>query len=76
MFADIEVRHIFVEKPMSLTPEESYNIMKILKDTNVKFVVGFNRRCAPIVKDAKAINKSYPTFFEDYNKIGGNSYEL
>ena len=48
-------KHIFVEKPMSLTPQESYNIMKILKDTNVKFVVGFNRRCAPIVKDAKAI---------------------
>ncbi len=48
-------KHIFVEKPMSLTPEESYNIMKILKDTNVKFVVGFNRRCAPIVKDAKAL---------------------
>ena len=48
-------KHIFVEKPMSLTPEESYNIMKILKDTSVKFVVGFNRRCAPIVKDAKAL---------------------
>lgn len=48
-------KHIFVEKPMSLTPQESYNIMKILKDTNIKFVVGFNRRCAPIVKDAKAI---------------------
>ncbi len=48
-------KHIFVEKPMSLTPEESYNIMKILKDTNIKFVVGFNRRCAPIVKDAKAL---------------------
>ena len=48
-------KHIFVEKPMSLTPQESYNIMKILKDTNVKLVVGFNRRCAPIVKDAKAL---------------------
>ena len=29
-----------------------------------------------IVFDAKAVNKSYPTFFEDYNKVGGNSYEL
>lgn len=48
-------KHIFVEKPMSLTPKESYDIMKIVKENNIKFVVGFNRRCAPIVKDAKAI---------------------
>lgn len=46
---------IFVEKPMSLTPIESYNIMRIIKEYGVKFVVGFNRRCAPIVEDAKAI---------------------
>ncbi|MBQ2742935.1 MAG: Gfo/Idh/MocA family oxidoreductase [Oscillospiraceae bacterium] len=46
---------IYVEKPMSLTPRESYDIMKIIKDTGVKFVVGFNRRCAPIVEDAKAL---------------------
>lgn len=46
---------IFVEKPMSLTPRESYDIMKIIKKHGVKFVVGFNRRCAPIVEDAKAI---------------------
>ena len=48
-------KHIFVEKPMSLTPEESYKIMKMVKAAGIKFVVGFNRRCAPIVKDAKRI---------------------
>ena len=48
-------KHIMVEKPMSLTPRESYNIMRIIKKHNVKFVVGFNRRCAPIVRDAKAL---------------------
>ncbi len=26
--------------------------------------------------DASAINKSYPTFFEDFNKVGGYSYDL
>ena len=26
--------------------------------------------------DAKAINKSYPTFFRDYNKLGGNAHEF
>jgi len=46
---------IFVEKPMSTTPRESYEIMKTIKKSGVKFVVCYNRRCAPIVMDAKAI---------------------
>ena len=48
-------KHIFVEKPMSTTVRESYEIMKIIQQHKVKLVVGFNRRCAPIVKDAKRI---------------------
>ena len=48
-------KHIYVEKPMSTTIRESYDIMKIIQQNNVKFVVGYNRRCAPIVKDAKRI---------------------
>ena len=48
-------KHIYVEKPMSVTPRESYEIMKIVRKNKVKLVVGFNRRCAPIVEDAKAI---------------------
>ena len=48
-------KHIFVEKPMSTTLRESYEIMKIIQQHGVKLVVGFNRRCAPIVKDAKRI---------------------
>jgi len=48
-------KHIFVEKPMSTTARESYEIMKIIQQHNVKLVVGFNRRCAPIVQDAKQI---------------------
>lgn len=48
-------KHIYVEKPMSTTERESYEIMKITRKNGVKLVVGFNRRCAPIVKDAKRI---------------------
>jgi len=48
-------KHIFVEKPMSLTMKESYDIMRIIRKNKVKLVVGFNRRCAPIVRDAKGI---------------------
>ena len=46
---------IFVEKPMSTTPRESYEIMKTIKKSGVKFVVCYNRRCAHIVMYAKAI---------------------
>lgn len=52
-------KHIFVEKPMSTTVRESYEIMKIIQQHKVKLVVGFNRRCAPIVKDAKRILDSH-----------------
>lgn len=48
-------KHIFVEKPMSVDPEESYQIMRAVRLNNVKLVVGFNRRLAPIVKDAVEI---------------------
>ena len=26
-----------------------------------------------IITDAESINKSYPSFFEDYNNLGGNA---
>ena len=29
-----------------------------------------------VVTDAKAINKSYPTFFDDYNSVGGKASDL
>ena len=28
------------------------------------------------ITDAQAVSKSYPTFFEDFNGLGGNSYEF
>ena len=28
------------------------------------------------ITNAQSINKSYPTFFEDYNKLGGNSHVI
>ena len=29
-----------------------------------------------IIRNAEAVNKSYPTFFDDYNKLGGNARVL
>ncbi len=48
-------KHIYVEKPMATTMREAYEIMKIIRETGVELVVGFNRRCAPIMMDAKRI---------------------
>jgi myo-inositol 2-dehydrogenase/D-chiro-inositol 1-dehydrogenase len=68
-------KHIFVEKPMSTTVRESYEIMKIIQTHGVKLVVGFNRRCAPIVKDAKRIldeqatAKEAPWRFKRYGNV-------
>lgn len=68
-------KHIFVEKPMSTTVRESYDIMKIIQQNKVKLVVGFNRRCAPIVKDAKRILDSQceaveaPWRYKRYGKV-------
>lgn len=52
-------KHIYVEKPMSLTPRESYEVMKIVRKNKVKLVVGFNRRCAPLTVDAKRIYEDH-----------------
>ena len=68
-------KHIFVEKPMSTTVRESYEIMKIIQQHGVKLVVGFNRRCAPIMKDAKRIldgqneAQEAPWRFKRYGKV-------
>jgi 3-phosphoshikimate 1-carboxyvinyltransferase len=29
-----------------------------------------------VIKNAQAVNKSYPTFFNDYNSVGGRAYEI
>ena len=52
-------KHIYVEKPMSMSPGESYRIMRAVRKNSVKLVVGFNRRLAPIVQDAVEIYRSH-----------------
>ena len=29
-----------------------------------------------IIRQAEAVNKSYPEFFNDFNKLGGKSYVM
>lgn len=36
--------HIFCEKPLDLTLQRVLDVLKVVKDTNVKLMLGFNRR--------------------------------
>ncbi|MCE7980641.1 MAG: oxidoreductase [Caldilinea sp. CFX5] len=46
---------IFLEKPMATEPEQLANLVAVLEETKVPFVVGFNRRFSPAAQRACAI---------------------
>lgn len=52
---------------------ESYNDHRIAMAAAVAAVKCKN---AVIIRNAEAVNKSYPEFFNDYNKLGGNARVL
>jgi len=41
---------IFCEKPMGVTRDETLGLMKVLKETNAPYMVGYNRRFSPAAK--------------------------
>jgi predicted dehydrogenase/threonine dehydrogenase-like Zn-dependent dehydrogenase len=46
---------IFLEKPMALSEEELDQLIAVLVETQVPFMVGFNRRFSPLARRAKEI---------------------
>lgn len=52
-------KHMLVEKPMSMNPKESLQIIEAVQDANVKLMVGFNRRFAPMTAKAKEIFQAH-----------------
>jgi predicted dehydrogenase len=46
---------IFLEKPMALNNEELSELVKVIEETQVPFMMGFNRRFAPYTIKAKEI---------------------
>lgn len=46
---------VFVEKPMALNKEELEEVVKILEETRVPFMVGFNRRFSPAAVRVKEL---------------------
>jgi predicted dehydrogenase/threonine dehydrogenase-like Zn-dependent dehydrogenase len=46
---------VFVEKPMAMNPAELDALVAVLEETQVPFMVGFNRRFSPAARRAKEI---------------------
>lgn len=46
-------KHVFVEKPMALTEEESRELVRAVEETGCQLTVGFNRRFAPFYTPLK-----------------------
>lgn len=50
---------IFLEKPMALNREELDDLVAVLEETQVPFMMGFNRRFSPAARRAKEILKGH-----------------
>lgn len=46
-------KHVFVEKPMGLNPEEVQQIREAINEKGIKYTVGFNRRYSSLVLQAR-----------------------
>lgn len=46
-------KHVFVEKPLALSHDELDQIDTVYKNQSKSLTVGFNRRFAPLIRDAK-----------------------
>lgn len=47
-------KNLLCEKPMTVTMEESYDTIKLVKEKNVKLCVDYNRRFSPSITDMKS----------------------
>ena len=67
-------KHILCEKPMCVKPSEVKKIMKVVKDTGVKYTVGYNRGLAPLITKAKEIIRKIKLPVIIYHRMQ-NSFE-
>ena len=49
---------VFVEKPMALNRKELRDLVKVLEETKIPYVVGFNRRFSPYAQKIKEVIKN------------------
>ncbi len=43
---------LFVEKPLAFTREDTFTMHEIMRDSNLPFMIGFNRPYSPMMRDA------------------------
>ena len=48
-------KHIFVEKPFADSFDEMKRVIRVVKETGIRFTVGHNRRMAPATREALRI---------------------
>ncbi|MEO6894797.1 MAG: Gfo/Idh/MocA family oxidoreductase [Ginsengibacter sp.] len=61
--AILKSKHVFVEKPLANTMDEAKEIVKLVKEANIKFQVGHVERFNPALLEAKEHNLQ-PMFIE------------
>ena len=52
---------------------DTYNDHRIAMSGAVLATVAIGKS---IINGAQAVNKSYPTFYKDFNSVGGKAYEV
>lgn len=50
---------VYCEKPLARTLEEMYEIQRIVREANIPFCVGHNRRSSPAMREAHALFRSH-----------------
>jgi predicted dehydrogenase len=50
---------IYVEKPLARTMEEMYRIQQVVRESNIPFAVGHNRRCSPAMIEAERLFRAH-----------------
>ena len=46
-------KHVFCEKPMTMTTADAYDVIKLVRRHGVKLCVDYNRRFSPAIIDMK-----------------------
>ena len=54
-------KHVFCEKPMTMTMDQAYEVIKLVRQKGVKLCVDYNRRLSPAMIDLKQAYQSHRT---------------
>ncbi len=67
-------KHVFIEKTLANSIDEAKELVKLIKESNVKFQVGYNERFNPAFAILQTLNPK-PAFIEVQNIIPVNQHE-